>query len=157
MCFSLKIQSCFSWLTPLKTCCWILLCSGKCLKCHEDILPWLKKCWGKLRWLAVLRSSGTGLGEMMDGSAPSPCCRAQHVISASLPLLWASKESVAGMEEAVLLPRTLCCLSLPCPLSLPANQACLPCKAVLCNLAWEMRVVMLHFFAAIKGCLTTVC
>lgn len=153
MCFCLKIQSCFSWLTPLKTCCWILLCSGKCLKCHEDILSWLKKCWGKLRWLAVLRSGGTGLGEMMDGELP---LHAVELSMWSLPLLRASEESVAGMKDAVLLPRTLCCLSLPCPLSLPANRACLLCKAVLCNLAWEMRMVMLHFFAAIKRCLTTV-
>lgn len=95
----------------------------------------------------------TGLGEMMDGELP---LHAVELSMWSLPLLRASEESVAGTKDAVLLPRTLCCLSLPCPLSLPANRGCLLCKAVLCNLAWEMRMVMLHFFAAIKGCLKTV-
>lgn len=73
---------------------------------------------------------------MNDVCVPSPCCKARHVIFAFPPSSpWAGGKPVPGTTEPF--------CSLPCPLAFPANRACLPCKANLCNTALEMRMVML--------------
>lgn len=113
---------------------------GKCLKCATMAREMLGEaemtCSFEKRWYS---------SERWWMSALPLHTRAQQVIFTFPPSsLWAWEESVAGVKEAVLLPVTPCCPSLPCPQSFPANQACLPCKAVLCNLVWEMGMGMLH-------------
>lgn len=101
----------FRWITPLRTCCFVLLCSSRKMPkmCHGSYRN-AKGSWNDLQfWEAV----AWGL-RMMNVCTPSPLCRAQHVIFTFPPSsLWAQEKSVPGMKEAVLFPRALSCPSMP--------------------------------------------